>query len=556
MRALELHRRGVLLACALLACALIGACAGAPISGLRFHNRAPIEDVSDARPVPLPGEREQGERAWQIDALLHVPLDHALSIPGPQHALDVNALDEVPRSSWFEPRIGARAVGVEEIACGPAGCQRNRELASARFTIKAAKAAGTAPGFLVKSDAGIRYLLKIDTSAPEAETGADIVVQRLLWAAGYHVPNNEVVYLERDRLAIDPEAELSDADVDRVLAPAPRDDRGRVRVLLSEFLPGKPIGGFPMSGVRSDDPNDRIPHEHRRSLRALELFFAWLGQTDVKEANTLDMWVPAEKDSDVGYVRHHQLDFGKALGTWGLHGRQRDAFAPHFDYADATSSLLSFGLARWPWEGLRAPNVRGVGRFEASRFDPARYSPANPYAPFLYTDRFDRYWAAKIIARFSPAQLEAAIGAGHYTDPAARAYLLTTLIERQRKAVAYGFSEVSTLDHFEPGAPTDAHFALCARDLAVATKFARAEHTRYVLRVYDWAGELLATAEARAAADGKVCVPRLPIGSSRDRYTMVAYETASERGERTYIVAHLAEDRRSGGMRVIGVERR
>lgn len=544
-------------AAAIAMCTLLTACGGAPISGLRFHNRAPVLAVHDAVPIAQPDKREQGERAWQIDALLHVPLDHALSVPGPQHARDVNALDELPSSSWFEPRIGVRSLTPEQIRCGPAGCERARALTTQRFTIKAAKEAGTAPGFLVKSESGLRYLLKIDTTAPEAETGADIVVQRVLWAAGYHVPNNEVAFIARTQLAIDPEAEVSAAEVDRVLALAPHDAAGRVRVLLSEFLPGKPIGGFPMAGVRGDDPNDRIPHEHRRSLRALELFFAWLGQTDVKEANTLDMWVPASEESDVGYVRHHQLDFGKALGTWGLHGRQRDAFAPHFDYADAASSLLSFGLARWPWEGLKAPALRGVGRFEARRFDPARYSPANPYAPFLYADRFDRYWAAKIIARFSSAQLAAAIAAAHYTDPAAREYLLATLIARQRKAVAYGFSEVSTLDHFEVVATSDARFALCARDLAVATGFARSGQTRYVLRAYDWAGEHLAQVEARASAqDGKVCVTGLPIGSARDRYTMVAYETVPERGAPTYIVVHLARDPGSERMRVIGVERR
>jgi hypothetical protein len=539
----------------LVACALLAACGGASISELRFHNRAPIEAIDDTTPISKPDEREQGERAWQIDALLHVPLDHALSIPGPQHARDVNALDELPRSSWFEPRIAMRALTPQEIACGPAGCERARTLASARFTIKSAKKAGTAPGFLVKCDVG-RYLLKIDTSAPEAETGADIVVQRLLWAAGYHVPSNEVVYLARDQLTIDPEAKLTDADVDEVLAPAPRDAAGRIRVLLSEFLEGKPIGGFPMLGVRRDDPNDAIPHQHRRSLRGLELFFAWLGQTDVKEANTLDMWVPASEESQLGYVRHHQLDFGKALGTWGLHGRQRDAFAPHFDYADATSSLLSFGLSRWPWEDIKTPALRGVGRFEASRFDPAGYSPTNPYGPFLYTDRFDRYWAAKIIARFSPAQLEAAIAAGRYTDQAARVYLLSTLIARQRKAVAYGFSEVSTLDHFEVNGSSDAGFSLCARDLAVATRFARPEHTRYSLRVYDWDGEPIDAAEARAAQDGKVCVAGLVMGSTRDHYTMVAYETVPERGPPAHIVVHLALGPGSGRMRVIGIERR
>src|SRR5688500_3789049 len=119
------HRQLGLLA----ACALLSACGGASISELRFRNHAPIEAAYDTNPIPKPQERVQGERAWQIDALLHVPLDHALSIPGPQHAQDVNALDELPRSSWFEPRISTRALTPQEIACGPAGCERSRILA-------------------------------------------------------------------------------------------------------------------------------------------------------------------------------------------------------------------------------------------------------------------------------------------------------------------------------------------------------------------------------------------------------------------------------------------
>lgn len=538
---------------------LAPACGGAPISSLRFHNRPPITAVADRQPIPMPQERDQGERAWQVDALLHVPLDHALSVPGPQHAQDVSSIDEVPSSSWFAPRISVRGLTPAELSCGARGCEHRATLASSAFKALKVKDSGTAPGLLVEDPQGARYLLKVDPGAPEAETAAEVVVQRLMWAAGYHVPNNEVVYLAREQVGSADPRKVQSADIDRVFAHAAKDDRGRARVLLSEFLEGKPIGGFPMAGVRADDANDRIPHEHRRSVRALELFFAWLGQTDVKEANTLDMWVETDEAKQQGYVRHHQLDFGKSLGVWGLSGRERDAFAPHFDYADATSSLFAFGLERWPWEGLEGPPLRGVGRFEARRFDPARYSPTNPYAPFLYTDRFDRYWAAKIIARFSTAHLAAAIDAGRYSDPAARAYLVATLHARQRKVVAQGFSEVSTLDDFElhAGAGDSEHFALCARDLAVVTGFVSSQYAQYVVRAYDWDGESLRESTTHAASeDGKICVRGLRAGEGHGSYTLVAYETRPEHGTVTHIVAHLARDPGSGRMRLIGLERR
>ena len=47
-----------------------------------------------------------------------------------------------------------------------------------------------------------------------------------------------------------------------------RRDDGAIRATASEFLPGTPMGGFSPSGRRTDDPNDRIAHQHRRSLRS------------------------------------------------------------------------------------------------------------------------------------------------------------------------------------------------------------------------------------------------------------------------------------------------
>ena len=54
-------------------------------------------------------------------------------------------------------------------------------------------------------------------------------------------------------------------------------------------LPGKPLGGFRYYGTRPDDPNDIIDHEHRRELRALQVFGAWTNLVDMKAGNTLDM---------------------------------------------------------------------------------------------------------------------------------------------------------------------------------------------------------------------------------------------------------------------------
>ncbi|MBM3811326.1 MAG: hypothetical protein FJW20_06785 [Acidimicrobiia bacterium] len=54
-----------------------------------------------------------------------------------------------------------------------------------------------------------------------------------------------------------------------------RDDKYRGGASL--YLPGKPLGPFKYYGTRRDDPNDVTPHEHRRDLRGLSVFCAWLG---------------------------------------------------------------------------------------------------------------------------------------------------------------------------------------------------------------------------------------------------------------------------------------
>ena len=64
-------------------------------------------------------------------------------------------------------------------------------------------------------------------------------------------------------------------------------------------------------GLRSDDPNDLIPHEHRRELRGLRVIASWINHWDLKEMNTLDMYV---EEGGRKFLRHYLIDFGSSLG--------------------------------------------------------------------------------------------------------------------------------------------------------------------------------------------------------------------------------------------------
>ena len=114
---------------------------------------------------------------------------------------------------------------------------------------------GGNPGFFVRDPTGRTFLIKFDTKEnPEMQTTASVVVNRVLWSAGYFVPEDTVVTFGREQLALSPAAEthtavgekvrLSEAEVDRVLATSPKTAEGRYRASASLLLPGVPVGGF------------------------------------------------------------------------------------------------------------------------------------------------------------------------------------------------------------------------------------------------------------------------------------------------------------------------
>ena len=60
------------------------------------------------------------------------------------------------------------------------------------------------------------------------------------------------------------------------------------RATASRAIPGTGLGPYRYFGRRSDDPNDFVPHEHRRDLRGLAFVSAWIGHDDSRAINTYD----------------------------------------------------------------------------------------------------------------------------------------------------------------------------------------------------------------------------------------------------------------------------
>ena len=388
-----------------------------------------------------------------------------------------------------------------------------------------------------------------------------MIAGKLLWAFGFNVTEDHVVYFRPQDLVLAQGAVAKDvfgdkhalgrAELDRMLASVEREPDGRLRGLASLWLSGAPLGGPPAEGVRDDDGNDRIPHQLRRDLRGAYAIFAWLEHVDLQESNFLDVWI---QDGGRHYVRHYLLDFGKALGvmnTTGLNPRHGREYV--VDFVAMLRSLGSLGMARRSWEGRAPSALRGVGMFDADGFDPGAWRQNYPaYLPTLTADRFDTFWAAKILIRFTRAQLHAAVESGRLSDPRAVEYLTDTLVARQRATARYWFARVNPLDRFTAAADA----SLCFDDLALVYQLgSSADATRYRVTTYDVDGRPLGwTGSTEPGRDGRACTAPLELAVAFGGYTIVRVQTLRPdfAGE-TFV--HIARDPASGAPRVIGIWR-
>lgn len=425
---------------------------------------------------------------------------------------NVNALDETPNSSWFTNRIGLFPLSPEEVARGPiADVDPVKPL-----TIIRTKSEGVTPGFTVKDARGRTYFIKFDPPGLRgATTGASVVTGRLLYAIGYNVPAETIVRFERSDLTLAPDVSLrlpdgtrrtlTESDVDTLLSRVDLGPEGDWLAIASLLLEGKPLGPFDYQGRRDDDANDRVRHEHRRELRGLRMFAAWLCHFDTKRENTLDMFV--EEDGR-GYVRHHLLDFASTLGM-GANGPQPTyGWEYSWDPPAIGGRLLAFGLHEDVWRSLRRPaGSPQVGYFEIERFDPIEFKPLVPNPAFAnFTDR-DGYWAAKILSAFTVEQLRAVVAEGRFEHPGSAPAFVDALVARRDRIVREFFGRVPPLDFFRWEGNE-----LVATDLSIERGFATlGDHTWRVRtgrcdaegEIEQW-GEWITLAPA---ADGAVSLP-------------------------------------------------
>lgn len=539
--------------------------AASTLDPVRFENAAPVWVVDDRDDVPEPPrERRFLRNLYFFEETVSEPTERTLGLERFAEAQSVNALGEVPDSTWFTNRIGRHELSPAAVFEGPSEVGPPR---LGPLVVKSTKEGGETPGVVLEDARGHRYVLKLDREGhPEQESAADAIVSRLLWASGYNVPEDHVVFLRRDDLVladdavrkrdIGPDVPLERRDLDALLATAAHDDQGRVRGLASKYLPGKPLGGHPVRGVREDDPNDVIPHELRRELRGQHVFFAWVNHTDVKPDNYLDMYVEDPDRPGHHFVRHYLLDFGKALGNLATIDRYpEDGFAYLFDFGYASASLATLGLWPRPWDALTIPDHRGVGRFVVEDFDPDDWKPYYPYLPIIVRDPRDDYWAAEILMRFRVEHLRAAVEAGRLSQPAAADYLIEVLRLRQRALGHWAFSRVAPFEDFEVvGSPP----RLCFTDLWSRYGFdvdtgARLAEVRH--QTFDFDGRSLGSGRFEPQRDRRWCSSAFTIGTSEESYTLSVIRALRSDRALPEVHVHLARSPETGRLRVVGIRR-
>ncbi|MCH8909089.1 MAG: hypothetical protein IH840_18570, partial [Candidatus Heimdallarchaeota archaeon] len=448
---------------------LLLSCAG----GIRF-TPAPIKTFDpDNADIPEPKEKEENQIwdivdktfVYQFEKVLDLnwtarKIGKGLGVVKGRPADNINVLDEVPNSSWYTNRHYHNRMTIQELKRGPNVTDGPDQ--SGPWTIIAGKFEGGTTGFTIRDTKGDAYIMKFDAPMfQEMGSSTEVISTKILYACGYHVPQNTIEYFDPTILKIGATAKVSEggqkrpmkkSDLDAIIEAIPKRADGQIRALASKFVDGKPVGIWNYNGTRSDDPNDLVHHQHRRELRGLRSISSWLSDEDRRAANTLAVYT---KDKKTGnrYIKHYLIDMGSTLGSNNI-----IPHAPKYgneyliDPRTIGVQFITLGAYVKPWEfetGHINPEFPSVGYYESKIFDPGEWYPTYPNPAFEYATYRDAFWGAKIVMAFSDEDIRAIVEEAKMSDKGSQEYLIKTMIERRDKVGRYWFDRMNSLDKFK-----------------------------------------------------------------------------------------------------------
>jgi len=447
------RRCGPLLAAWTLA--LVAGCAKqAPVpvrpEPIAYADTLPIEEPAYREPLEaqlLLRDAISGQVAMGISVRRLVNQNH--------EALNVTRYDDVVNSSWFEHRNDRRRLTPDETFRGPT--TGTGPDTTGPIVLTQAKLQGISPGFHIQDSRGVRYVVKFDPQGFQyLSSSAGVITNRLLYAAGFHVPEDYIFRFRREHIAGVKEGATYEDDefvehplgielVDEILARVDTLPDGRFLAVASQYVPGPPLGPFHFSGTRQDDPNDWYAHEHRRDLRGLYVVSSWVNHVDMRFANTMDAFV------EPGFVRHYLIDFAASLGSGTIRPHNpREGAEYNLDFWASMARMFTLGFYRQGWErepyGVIDPSI---GWMQVETFDPAAWKANWPNEAFVNRTVRDGYWGAKLVGSFTDEQVRAAVRAGQLPNEFASDTLVAMLNYRRDRIVEYWYARVTPLENPE-----------------------------------------------------------------------------------------------------------
>ena len=569
------------------------ASAGCAASDRAFPLREPMTVDTDLRPVthacrpsPTPKDPQNISCAPDVyvspliwdgtDNMVFRPLSEAVGVVHHGEAVNVNSLDEVPDSAWFTNRPRPRTTAeLARGACSPALILDPEGSPDGAWLIDHGKTNGSSPGFRVSVPGKGKYLFKGEPpDQPERPSAASVVGAAVYDAVGFNTSCEQIVYFRASLLKLTPglthkgnfggTEPFDQKVVDKILADSPHRG-GLVRMQASAWLPGYLVGPFSYTGTRADDPNDVIPHDDRRELRAGRLLAAWLDHFDAREQNSMDTWIAeavegrggkGKPDASPGHVVHYYLDTSDCLGSeWAWEEiSRRLGYSYVVDWGDMGRDLVTLGIPTRPWDRVRrVPGREIFGFFNVKDFEPDEWKNEYPNAAFSRMTERDGAWMARILARFTPEMVETLGQMAQFSDPAKTAYLANVLEGRLERILQRYLTRLSPL--------ADVHVAgkdqVCAEDLADTRRLRSAAEFRYEARLSSGAGRQAVPVARRS--EGGICVTLSHVAAdggapdnAAERYARVTVTDGVAGGP---LVAHLYDLGPTRGYRLVGLER-
>ena len=419
---------------------------GASTQGQRFYSDDPIarepesQDASKAAPYD----------PSQMYELLYNLFVTAGYKPSGLRAKNINTIDEVPDSSWFTNRIGTRTVTNEELV---RAANVGEPPDPSKWVLIREKTAGAHPGFTATDAKGHTWFLEFDPPEfPEGATAAVAIATKIFWALGYNQVESFLTTFDPKNTTIDPKATVrrpsgkrtpfTHDDMNAILERVARNPDGSYRVIAGRLLPGKILGPYQYAGTRPDDPNDLVPHEHRRELRALRVFGAWTNLTDLKAANSLDTLIT---ENGKPIVKHYLQDVGSTFGMCNDFHEWDLSWEYFYEGPPSRKRFFTLGFGLSPWQTVDYVEYPSVGKFEGKVFDPRNWRPQTPTTAYMELRDDDAFWAARRVAAFTDEMIRTAVHTGQFSDPAAEKHLVDVLIQRREKIKSIYLTQINPI---------------------------------------------------------------------------------------------------------------